>query len=418
MPPFDNGTLTVSGVLTNFNGPNFHGILHKASPEDSPFKSLIVGAQGGVGAGRVLIGDMTGRHREFEWQYYNLREPSATRQRTDGFKNLSAEARKREFIKNVIQTHTESYEVAFERMAQTEQFDGINANQGPNPVSNELGWQGVQALTQVNLDQELSLLYSTYNLPADNTTAARTRGIDEAITTNATRGLEDSKGATADATTNEIASTGHGYGNGDQVFFEAAAMPGGLTAGTRYFVINAASGTFQVSVTKGGAAVDITSAGSGLTVARSGALTWSRLVTATKGAVEVAGKAVGQGLVVMANTDQLQQISAEFEAKNLQPRDRNIYGVDVQTVVTPFGPLNLLFNRHVQQGQVIGVNPTMLRLWHRFVPPHDDVPGGITFTYNVARTGNATEKAIYSSVGLEYGLEKAHFKIDDLKVDA
>lgn len=331
-----NGALTVADVLTNFNGPNYHGLLHKASPEETPFKALINGIQADTGGGSVIVGDMTGRHREFEWQFYSLREPSATRQRIDGFKHLSAENRIREQVKNVIQTHTESYEVAFERMAQTEQFDGINANQGPNPVTDELGWQGVQALTQVNLDQELSLLYSTYNLPVDNTTAARTRGIDEAIVTNVT---------------------------------DAGGDP----------------------------------------------LKWSTLVSAMKGAVEVSGKKIGEGLVAMMNTDAMEQISAEFAAKNLEPRDRMIYGVAVQTVVTPFGPLNFLYNRHVKQGEVFGVNPTSLRTWHRFVPPHDDVPGGITFTYTLARAGNATEKAIYSSVGLEYGLEKHHFKIQGLE---
>jgi len=333
-----NGANTVNDVLTNFNGPNYHGLLHKSSPEETPFKSLIMGVQADTGGGSVIVGDMTGRAREFEWQFYSLREPSATRQRVDGFKNLSAENRIRESVSNIIQTHTESYEVAFERMAQTGQFDGLNVDQGPNPVLDELGWQGVQALTQVNLDQELSLLYSTYNKPANNTQAARTRGIDEAIVTN------------------------------------------------------------------------VTDAGGG-------ELTWATLTSAMKGAVEVNGKAVGEGMVAMMNTDQMEQISSEFASKNLAPRDREIYGVNVQTVATPFGPVNFLYNRHVTQGTVFLLNPIKLRTWHRFVPPHEDIPGGITFSYTLARAGNATEKAIYSSIGLEYGLEKNHAKITGLATD-
>lgn len=416
MPAFDD-SVTVADVLTSYNGPNYHGILHKASPEESPFKSLIIGAQGGLGAGAVLIGDMSGRHREFEWSFYSLRTPSATRQRVDGFKTLSAEARKREQVKNVLQTHTESYEVAFEKQSQIAQFDGINADQGPNPVTDELGWQGIQMMTQINLDQELSLLYATYNLPVDNTTAARTRGIDEAITSNRVSGREAAKDAVADATADDITVTAHGYTDGDQVFFTATTLPGGLAADTRYWVINATANDFQVAATEGGAAIDITSAGTAVQVARAGSLTWALAAKAGKEAVEVAGKAVGEGLVAMANTDQLLQISQEFKDLGLEPRDRTIYGVSVQTVVTPFGPLNLLYNRHVNQGQVIGLNPLHLRMWHRFVPPHDDVMGGITFTYRVARTGNTTERAIYSSVGLEYGLEKAHFSIDDLALE-
>lgn len=74
------------------------------------------------------------------------------------------------------------------------------------------------------------------------------------------------------ATTGDtITSASHGFIDDSRVMFfayETASLPTGLTEGTRYFVINAATDTFQVSATQGGGAVDLTAAGYG-TVAQS-----------------------------------------------------------------------------------------------------------------------------------------------------
>lgn len=63
-----------------------------------------------------------------------------------------------------------------------------------------------------------------------------------------------------------IRSPGHGFSNDDRVVFEAedvGSLPTGLSAGTLYWVVNAATDTFKVSTTQGGGAVDITAVGSG-----------------------------------------------------------------------------------------------------------------------------------------------------------
>lgn len=77
---------------------------------------------------------------------------------------------------------------------------------------------------------------------------------------------------TADADTDSLISAGHGLVNGDVVLLQTTgALPEPLTIGTRYFVINASSDIFQVSLSGGGVAVDITDAGSGTnTFAREG----------------------------------------------------------------------------------------------------------------------------------------------------
>ncbi len=72
------------------------------------------------------------------------------------------------------------------------------------------------------------------------------------------------------AATVTIASPGvwslnsHGLGNGDVIFVETTgALPTGLSADVPYFVVAAATNTFQVSATKGGAAINTSGSQSG-----------------------------------------------------------------------------------------------------------------------------------------------------------
>jgi hypothetical protein len=68
----------------------------------------------------------------------------------------------------------------------------------------------------------------------------------------------------AGVTSNTITSAAHGLVNTDRVMVFnvfAEAVPGTLTEGVIYFVVGAATDTFQVSLTSGGAAVDISSIG-------------------------------------------------------------------------------------------------------------------------------------------------------------
>lgn len=73
-------------------------------------------------------------------------------------------------------------------------------------------------------------------------------------------GTSDSTGVTNDT----ITSNGHGLANADrvQVFnVFSESLPAGLTEGTIYYVVSAATDTFKVSLTSGGSAVDITGQG-------------------------------------------------------------------------------------------------------------------------------------------------------------
>lgn len=68
-------------------------------------------------------------------------------------------------------------------------------------------------------------------------------------------------------TSNVVESKAHGYAANQPIVFYGDSAPGGVTAGTTYYVINPTTDTFQVSATAGGAAITLTSqAGNGCVV--------------------------------------------------------------------------------------------------------------------------------------------------------
>ncbi len=88
-----------------------------------------------------------------------------------------------------------------------------------------------------------------------------TRIKSSALTEDGALFRHEAQAVTADAGTDKITLTAHGLNNGDRVKFSAASMPGGLTAGTWYYVRDKATNDFKVASTAGGSAIDITSAG-------------------------------------------------------------------------------------------------------------------------------------------------------------
>lgn len=68
---------------------------------------------------------------------------------------------------------------------------------------------------------------------------------------------------TAAAATDVFTAPGHALANGDAVAFRGATLPGGIVAGTIYYVRDVSGTTFKVSATLGGVAINLTTDGSG-----------------------------------------------------------------------------------------------------------------------------------------------------------
>lgn len=81
----------------------------------------------------------------------------------------------------------------------------------------------------------------------------------------ATVGLGAGNAVTTDFPTDKILWTAHTLSNGDAVILtnSGGALPAPLAANTKYYVVNAATNDFQLSLTVGGTAIDLTDNGTG-----------------------------------------------------------------------------------------------------------------------------------------------------------
>jgi len=84
---------------------------------------------------------------------------------------------------NTVQIFQETVEVSHAKQSTAGEFAGIQVL-GDNPVKNELDFQKAAQLEQIGIDLEFSMLNGVYQAAADATTAAKMRGMINAIFTN------------------------------------------------------------------------------------------------------------------------------------------------------------------------------------------------------------------------------------------
>lgn len=100
---------------------------------------------------------------------------------------------------------------------------------------------------------------------------------------------------------------------------------------------------------------------------------------------------------------------AYLTAGNYRETSRTIAGVNVTTINTDFGVLNVMVNRHMPTDTIAVVSleecsPVLL-----------EVPGkGFLFVEPLAKTGASEKYQLYGEIGLEYGNERKHGKITGL----
>lgn len=165
----------ITALGTTYNLPNYVGELFNVSPEDTPFLSAIGGLTGGRSVNSVV----------FTWSSYDLRDAADDRQRLEGADAPTTAGRVRAAGSNVLEIHQEQVSVSYTKQAATNQFAGSAPFVGgPNAVTDELAWQLAQEFKQVARDVEKSFITGTYQLPGNNSTARKTRGLLEAIETN------------------------------------------------------------------------------------------------------------------------------------------------------------------------------------------------------------------------------------------
>jgi hypothetical protein len=308
----------IVGQGTTFNLPNFVGELFEITPSDTPFLSAIGGLTGGKQVSAKL----------FEWEFYDLRAASAIRQGLEGANAPTPEARIRSYGHNILEIHQEAVEVSYTKQAAVGQLSVQVIAQGPNPVTDEMGFQVGASLKQIARDIELDFLTGTLQEPADNATVRKTQGLLGAIVSNVVD-----------------------LGGGD------------LTVAA---VLNAMD------------------------------LAWQN-----------GGLQEGETRTIITNSTLKRALTTLFiKDQNFRQEDRNVGGVNLTTIETDFGGLNIMLDRYMP------VDSMILASLEDCSPVFLQIPGkGFLFVEPLAKNGSADRSQIYGEIGLEYGNERKHAKI-------
>lgn len=391
----------ITALGTTYNLPNYGGLLFALTPADTPFFSALGGLAGG--------GQTT--DTEFEWEAFDLRgaaQPSVL----EGADAPTEQGRVRSQIKNVVQIHQETIGVSYTKQAAIGRKSGL-ANMEINPVDNEFDWQSMQMLKQMVRDIDWSYLNGVYQLPTDNTTARKTRGLLAAIATNITDAAAAvTATGTAAASTDLITLTTHGLSIGDTIEFTNIGAATGISIGIPYYIAASGftTGVFKVTLSKGGSAVDITA---------DGTVVWEKGVVLTKTMVDNAlqsaydngGISEQATATLVVNSAQKRAVTAAYVAAGYVRRELvgTVGGVTVDRIDTDFGTLNVMLERQMPQNKIAIASMEQLR------PVFLEVPGrGHFFAEPLAKTGAKDRAQIYGETGLAYGNERAHAKIINL----
>lgn len=398
----------ITGMGTTFNLPNYHGELFALSPSETPFLSAIGGLTGG---------GMT-TAAEFEWQTYDLRDP-AQRVRLEGATAPTAEGRVRANVRNVCQVHHEKVSVSYTKQGATGQItvpSGPPARgvPGSNPVTSELDWQVQQTIKQIALDVNFSFLNGEYQLPTDNTTARKTRGMIEAITTNRlTKATSTVTGLSS--ATDTITETATALTDGTKIVFTSTGDMTNVVAGRTYYVVSKATNTFKVAATSGGAAITLGTSTSNIDyiVPWTTTLTTDVIDDMVQMAYDNGGMSEQDTATLLCSSTQKRAITAAYAAAGQKAEfvSGNVGGVSVEVIITDFGRLNIMLDRHMPRDAIMAVS------MEQCAPVLLNTPGkGVFFEEALAKTGSSDDVQIYGEIGLKYGSEKAHAITRGLKV--
>lgn len=185
--------MTVSIDATNaaftYNQPNYVGELFQLTPTETPLLTMIGGLTGGISS----------NSEEFTWQTEDLPATGAITGIVEGADPVIAK-RSRSTVSNVCQIVQKGVQVTYTKAAATGSlstptlraadysssiFPAGAAKLGTQPVQNELSHQIMLRTMEAAREVEYSFIQGTYVRPTSNATGRETRGILEAITSNA-----------------------------------------------------------------------------------------------------------------------------------------------------------------------------------------------------------------------------------------
>lgn len=393
----------ITGLGTTYNMPNYTGVLFQLTPSETKFLSAIGGLSNG--------GQTTSKR--FEWETFDLRN-AGQNVALEGAAAPTAQQRVRGNIDNVCQIQHEKVSVSYTKLGAFGQKNGIN-NMAANGVLNEADWQIVQRLKEMARDINYSFILGQYNLAANNTEYNKTRGLLQAVTTNLIA-KSTSTITGLSAATDTVTETSTGLSNGDKVIVtpdSVLSADSAVVVGRLYYVVNKSTNAFKLSTTSGGSAITVGSS----TIAYRKPWTTTLDVPTVNSLLGMVydngGIAEGATAALMCNSAQKIALSRAYASDygKFHETSRTVGGVDLTTIDTDFGTLNVMLERQMPQDAIAVVSLEQCQ------PVFLEIPGkGHFFAEPLAKVGASDDTQLYGEVGLAYGSEKAHGLITGLAV--
>lgn len=140
------------------------------------------------------------------------------------------------------------------------------------------------------------------------------------------------------------------------------------------------------------------------------ALTAKMVLDLMQAVWENGGIQEGETRTLITNATQKRNLTKLFVSdKNYREETRNVGGVNLQTIETDFGRVNIMLNRYMPADALVVASLEEL------APAFLEIPGkGHFFAEPLAKTGSADKVQIYGEIGLNYGNERKHGKVTGL----
>lgn len=296
------------------------------------------------------IGGLTGGKESngstaFTWQYYDLRDADKSRQRLEGANAPTAEQRVRSNDRNVLEIHQEQVEVSYTKQAAANQVAAVGSSHPQ--IGGVPGSNPVQ--DEVDWQVRQQLVQKARDVEVTFISGTFQDPADN-TTPRKTRGLVQAITSGASSKNNRI--------NG-----------------------------FDTPLTK------------------------TLVLDAMQRAYDNGGLMEDETRTLMLGSTQKRALTAAFinSTDGYRFSTRNVGGVNVQTIETDFGTVNVVLNRHVPSDTVL-----ILSL-EQIAPVFLNVPNkGHFFVEPLSKAGSSDRFQLYGEIGLEYGNPLAHALIDNL----
>ena len=168
-----------AAATTVWNCPNYIGELYLIGANQTPFLNMIGGLQGGM--------VKTVQSQKFAtaqpWGLEAASQPAITETTSKTAPTPTTYVRGQD--DNTTQIFQEGVNITYSKMGNGDTISGLSLAGQPQPVQDEKDFQIQANLKQVNVDVEYTFLNGVYQAATDAGTAAKSRGIITACSTNA-----------------------------------------------------------------------------------------------------------------------------------------------------------------------------------------------------------------------------------------